>query len=192
MVTIEYAASLINPNLDLVVEFGVGSGHTMRQCTNILKTRFPGKSFKVRGFDWFKGLPEAWVYTRDPNIVAAPQGAFSQNGLIPNIEGVEYYVGLFEDTLPAFVEKEAEPLALVHIDCDLYSSTKTVLESIRPYLVKDTIIAFDEWYYLHNSTYDDHEAKAFLEFVDKYQIAYEFVDWVCTEKPAERKIVRIL
>jgi hypothetical protein len=132
------------------------------------------------------------VYTRDPNIVAAPQGAFSQNGMIPNIEGVEYYVGLFEDTLPAFVEKEAEPLALVHIDCDLYSSTKTVLESIRPYLVKDTIIAFDEWYYLHNSTYDDHEAKAFLEFVDKYQIAYEFVDWVCTEKPAERKIVRIL
>jgi len=173
MVNIEYAATLVNPALTHVLEFGVGSGHTMRQCTASLKRTFPNKEFTIRGFDWFKGLPEAWQSTKYPGVIAAPAGAFTQNGIAPAIDGVLYYIGLFQDTLPAFIDSEAAPIALLHIDCDLYSSTKTVFEYLHPYIVKDTIIAFDEWCYLHDAKMDDHEAKAFFEYVEKYNISYE-------------------
>lgn len=192
MVNIEYAATLINPNLKQVLEFGVGSGHTMRQCKGILDTKFAGTEFVIRGFDWFQGLPEAWASTKYEGVVAAPAGAFTQNGVAPAIDGVLYYVGLFEETLPSYVANEAGPIALLHVDCDLYSSTVTLFEHLHPYIVKDTIIAFDEWCYLHNSELDDHEAKAFYEYVEKYDVKYEFVDFVCPEKGIERKIVRIL
>jgi hypothetical protein len=192
MVNIEYAATLVNPNLSHVLEFGVGSGHTMRQCVGTLKTRFPDKKFIIKGFDWFQGLPEAWVSTKHPEVVAAGKGAFTQNGNAPDIEGVEYYIGLFDDTLPEYVKTEAESIALLHIDCDLYSSTKTVFKHLHPYIVKDTIIAFDEWCYLHNEKYDDHEAKAFFEYVEEHNVKYDFIDFKCPEKGIERKIVRIL
>lgn len=192
MVNIEYAATLINPQLTHVLEFGVGSGHTMRQCTSMLKHKFPDKEFVIRGFDWFQGLPEAWESTKYPGTVAAPAGAFTQNGIAPAIDGVLYYIGLFEDTISSYIQNEAQPIALLHIDCDLYSSTKTVFENLHPYIVKDTIIAFDEWCYLHNAELDDHEAKAFHEYVEKYDVKYEFIDYLCPEKGVERKIVRIL
>jgi hypothetical protein len=192
MVNIEYAASIINPSLNHILEFGVGSGHTLRQCTGMLQKKFPDKKFRILGFDWFQGLPEAWDSTKYAGIQAAPAGAFTQNGVAPMIDGVEYYIGLFADTIPHYINREAEPIALLHIDCDLYSSTKTVFDSLHPYIVKDTIIAFDEWCYLHNAALDDHEAKAFYEYVETYNVKYEFIDFICPEKGIERKIVKIL
>ena len=35
--------------------------------------------------------------------------------------------GLFEDELPGFLARNEEQIAFLHVDCDLYSSTKTVL-----------------------------------------------------------------
>ena len=40
-------------------------------------------------------------------------------------------VGLFEDELPAFLARTEEQIAFLHVDCDLYSSTKTVLKIFR-------------------------------------------------------------
>lgn len=37
-------------------------------------------------------------------------------------------------------------LSIIHVDCDLYSSAKTVLEFVKPLLVDGTIIIFDDWY----------------------------------------------
>lgn len=192
MVNIEYAATLVNSNYNHVLEFGVGSGHTLRQCIGSLTKNFPTKKFRILGFDWFHGLPEAWESTKYPGVVAAPIGGFTQNGIAPDVQGAEYYVGLFADTIPQYLQNEAEPIALLHIDCDLYSSTKLIFDNLHPYIVKDTIIAFDEWCYCFNSALDDHEAKAFYEYVDQYNVKYEFVDFVCPEKGIERKIVKIL
>lgn len=192
LVNIEYATTLINPKYKHVLEFGVGSGHTTRQCKNILDSHFPDQNIELIGFDWFQGLPEAWTSYKDPSVTAAGVGAFTQHGNAPNIPGVRYYIGLFADTLPQYVEVEAKPLALVHIDCDLYSSTKLIFDYLHPYIVKDTILAFDEWCYLHNTRYDDHEARAFKEYVEEYNVKYEFIDFVCPEKGIERKIVKIL
>jgi hypothetical protein len=192
MVNIEYATTLVNPNLKHLLEFGVGSGHTTRQMKGQVDRLFSDQNLEIIGFDWFNGLPEAWASYKDPRIVAAGVGAFTQNGIAPDIPGVRYYVGLYDETIPQYLAKEAAPIGLLHIDCDLYSSTKTVFDNLHPYIVKDTIIAFDEWCYLHNPNLDDHEARAFYEYVEKYNVKYEFIDFICPEKGVERKIVRIL
>ena len=73
----------------------------------------------VAGFDVFTGLPETWR-------TGFPAGEFAQEP--PDIPGATVVAGLFEDTLPAFLAETDEAIAFVHVDCDLYSSTKTVLD----------------------------------------------------------------
>jgi len=54
------------------------------------------------------------------------------------LPGAEIKPGMFEDTVPAFFERELEaarPLRLVHVDCDIYSSTSTVLCALSAALV---------------------------------------------------------
>jgi hypothetical protein len=69
----------------------------------------------------------------------------------------------------------------------------TILESLREYIVKDTIIVFDEWLYtkLDNRKGNIHEQRAFIEWVKKYDIRYEFELFEDYEQD-ERMIVRIL
>ena len=50
------------------------------------------------------------------------------------------YKGWFEQTLPAFLEGQRGRagtelrIAFVHMDCDIYSSTKCVLDCLAPHL----------------------------------------------------------
>jgi hypothetical protein len=180
-VTCEYGCLLINPEYKHVLEFGVYEGKSVRKIRNILDD-----SFKIFGFDSFTGLPESWENT------ICGKGHFDLNGQIPQIEGVQFLAGWFEETIPQYLE-QAEPIALLHIDCDLYSSTVTILEALRPYIVKDTIIVFDEWLYtqLDNKKGNLHEQRAFIEWVKKYDIRYEFELFEDYEHD-ERMIVRIL
>src|SRR5262245_45116823 len=98
----------------LVLEFGVWSGMTV----NFIADRYKGP---VHGLDSFEGLPEGWWDKR------YPKGAFSTSGKLPTVQpNVCLHVGWFEDTLPRFVAEHPGPVAFLHVDCDLYSSTKTV------------------------------------------------------------------
>ncbi len=75
-------------------------------------------------------------------------------------------IGLFDQTLPCFLTEQPLPnLRGVHIDCDLGSSTATVLNALSENLVcKKPLLLFDEFYnYLG---YEDHEFRAFLEWVN--------------------------
>jgi hypothetical protein len=180
-VTCEYACLLINKNLKHVLEFGV------YQCTSIRKIRnILDDSFQVFGFDSFEGLPEDWEGT------ICKKGFFNKNGEVPVIEGIKFYAGWFDDTIHEYI-KIAEPIGLLHVDCDLYSSTVTVLENLRPYIVKDTIIVFDEWLYTKEDGRKGnlHEQRAFLEWVKKYDIRYECELYEDYDHD-ERMIVRIL
>ena len=71
--------------------------------------------------------------------------------------------------------KIAKPIALLHVDCDLYSSTKDVLYSLNDYIKENTIIVFDEWYYNNNPKYNDHEQKCFYEWVKDFNREFEFI-----------------
>jgi len=175
--TLEKAVSLINSDYSHVLEFGVWKGSTIKQLRDSLPN-----TFKLYGFDSFEGLPEDWVGT------ICGKGFFTTEGQIPVIEGVEFFKGWFNDTIHQY-KKIAQPISLLHVDCDLYSSTITVLYELREFIMPGTIIVFDEWYYNHSDIEANrqHEQKAFYEWVKEFNIDYQLLD----EVEPERKIVII-
>lgn len=61
-----------------------------------------------------------------------------------------------------------EKIAILHIDCDLYSSTKDVFKLVRDKLVPGSIILFDDWYHFRADPRKG-ERRAFDEFRDENQ-----------------------
>lgn len=176
--TLNAAIALIDTNYTHVLEFGVNSGVTVSQLRNSLPD-----TYSLFGFDSFEGLPEDWTGTW------AKKGSMSTNGVIPDVPGVTFYKGWFTDTIPEY-KKVAAPIALLHVDCDLYSSTIDVLYGLKEYILPGTVIVFDEWYYNHRDTPENrqHEQKAFLEWVSEFNVAYEEYELI----EDERKVVKIL
>ena len=176
--TLNLAITLLNSEYKHVLEFGVYSGNTVTQLKNLLKNEY-----EIFGFDSFEGLPEDWVGT--PLTI----GFFNLNGQTPSIDGVTFFKGWFVDTIPEY-KKIAKPIALLHIDCDLYSSTIDVLYGLKEFIVPGTVIVFDEWYYNFNDVEENrqHEQKAFYEWVKDFNINYE--EYPLIEQ--ERKIIKIV
>lgn len=145
------------PMQGLIMEFGVASGESM----NIFA---PLTSRTIYGFDSFKGLPEAW-YSYQAGHFACDVPTFKY----PNVTLI---VGTFQDTLPKFIEEHKENAALIHVDCDLYSSTKFIFDTLYSRIVPGTVILFDELY--GYGGYEDHELKALQEFMNSGR-EFEFI-----------------
>lgn len=135
----------------LVLEFGVRRGTSLRHIA-------AAAGQPVHGFDSFEGLPEGWG-----NEVA---GTFSLGGpdtpLPPMPGNVSLHKGWFDAVLPGFLDRHPGPLRFANIDCDIYSSTVTVLTALEPRLVSGSVLVFDE--FIGNRTWADHEFKAWTEF----------------------------
>ena len=144
------------PDEGLALEFGVATGTTLR----IIAEHRPSG---VVGFDSFAGLPEDWRLGYDA-------GEFAQEP--PQVEGAELVVGMFEDTLPGWLDGHPGPVAFVHVDCDLYSSTVTVLEHLAPRFVEGTVVLFDE--YFNFPGWQEHEHRAWLEHVERTGLSFEY------------------
>ena len=132
----EYKFCMQNIKLDdgLFLEFGVYNGASI----NILSKLKPDKVF--HGFDTFTGLPEDW----DMGHKKIRAGSFSLERL-PEVEkNVILHKGLFDKSITEWMKKYKEKISFINIDCDLYSSTKTVLEKLNSQIVKNTIIRFDD------------------------------------------------
>lgn len=143
----------------MVLEFGVRHANSTRQLAAIAKQ-------DVHGFDSFEGLPEAW-HNED-------KGSYSTKGVIPKVpKNIHLHAGWFDQTLPKFLETNTEKARLINIDCDIYSSTKTVLDALAPRIVKGTVIVFDE--YIGNQHWREDEFKAFQEAVKTYKWKYEYL-----------------
>ncbi len=147
----------------LWMEFGVGTGGSLRWIaahTNQM----------VYGFDWFQGLPEAWVlgrgYTGYSRDAFAGQPTFAR-------QNVTLVRGSFQDTLPAFLHTHTGPIAFVHVDCDLYTPTRTVLQAVQNRFVVGSVVAFDELF--NYRTYADHEMRALLELEAETGLEYEYL-----------------
>ena len=136
-----YGMELIDKNISRsVAEFGVWKGDTLRFIRDTLDS-----SWNVFGFDSFCGLPEDWEGTD------IPKGSWDMDGYGIGVFGTIEYIGLFKDTIPKFLQDHPEPLALIHLDCNIYSSSRDVLFGLNDRLVKGTIIVYDDWQF-RNST----------------------------------------
>lgn len=123
-------------------------------------------------FDAFEGLPEQWSNT------GFGKGAFAlKPGEIPefNPKTVRMHRGWFADTLPPFVAAHSSPLAFLHVDCDLYSSTKTVLETCNPLIVPGTVLLFDEFFLPGKDGVSEDECRAFHEWAQAYDRQFQFL-----------------
>ena len=169
----------------LWMEFGVFSGKTICTIASCNPTQ------TIYGFDSFDGLPEFWD---DAN----PKGAYTLGGKIPDkifrganvIHGTPYQdwnpnitliKGLFGDTLPEFAAEHTGPVAFMHIDSDLYSSCKMVLQTFTGRIVPGTVICFDDWCGYPQITNVDHEIKAFAEFLLKTGLGFKPISYQTDE-----------
>lgn len=146
----------------LVLEFGVFSGRTINYIAN-------SRDWLVDGFDSFEGLPEFWREGFD-------KGHFAVDNLPKVSSNVRLHKGWFHETIGPFLhslDKGPNFISLLHIDCDLYSSTATVLNSIGHLLQKGSVIVFDE--YFNYPGWKDGEWKAFREFTEKNAISYKYI-----------------
>ncbi len=151
----------IAPRDGLVLEFGVASGQTLTVIANYWQKT-------VFGFDSFEGLPEQWR----PGF---PAGTFAQNP--PNVpENANLVRGWFNQSLPEFSHTHPDDIAFLHIDCDLYSSTRTIFEILGPRIKPGAIIVFDE--YWNYPGWRLHEFKAFHEFLACSKLSYHVFGFV--------------
>jgi len=132
----------------LFCEFGVYGGETI----NFIASLTPRE---VHGFDSFEGLPKDWRAGDEKSTFALRS--------LPGVRtNVRLYKGWFQDTIPHFRNNYSESIAFLHLDADLYSSTRTVFEMLGDRIVPGTVIQFDEFF--NYPGWQDGEYKAFSEF----------------------------
>ncbi|ORV54277.1 hypothetical protein AWC05_16805 [Mycobacterium florentinum] len=142
------------------LEMGVCTGKTI----NFVAALNPEQ--QIWGFDSFDGLPEQWARTD----ITVPQGTFRVNvegWMPPVLHNVGLVKGMFHETLPRFREEilKSTPIAFLHVDCDIYASTKEIFDQLTDNIVSGTVIVFDEFYNYPGA--EEHEFKAFQEFMER-------------------------
>lgn len=138
----------------LVLEFGVRRGTSLAAIA-------AGARQEVHGFDSFEGLPEAWS--------GAPRGVLSTGREMPAVgDGIRLHPGWFEETLPAFLAAHPGPARFVNIDCDIYSSARTVLTALAERIGPGTVLVFDE--FIGNRSWRDDEYRAFHEYAAAWSV----------------------
>lgn len=158
----------------MYLEFGVFSGKTINHIAEKVQDKI------IYGFDSFEGLPEDWR-------TGFGEGTFKRNNLPEVKNNVCLIKGWFNKTLPDFVKDHDEKCAFIHIDCDLYSSTKCVFDLLKDKIVSGTIICFDE--YFNYPDWQNGEYKALQEFVTENNLSYEYIGYV---EIMEQVAIRIL
>ena len=156
----------------LHLEFGVGRGKSMRWIASAVEG-------VVHGFDSFEGIQEHWN--------GNPIGAFAQKQVPKVPDNVELHMGYFDATVPGFLESHSDTIAFLHVDCDLYSSTVTIFDLLGDRLRAGSVILFDEYYNFHR--WQQHEFKAFQEFVEKSGLAYEYIAYSVTGQQAAVRVL---
>jgi hypothetical protein len=149
---LELALGLVTVPDGIYAEFGVYKGETL----SFVADRIDSVAY---GFDSFRGLPQDW-------FMDVRKGHFDLGGVLPDVkatqENIRLVDGLFADSIPAFRAARHEPIAFLHIDCDLYDSAKAIFDGLGDRIVPGTVIVFDE--YFNYPGWQNHEFKAFQEF----------------------------
>jgi len=128
-----------------LVECGFGHGKTANIFTDfMLNGAIQKRSMFL--YDSFKGFPapsKEDKSKRNPQkgqwkVPIEEANKVKEKANVP----VEVVKGYFEDTIKDY---NGGPIAVLHIDCDLYQSYKTVLETLYNKVVTGGLIMFDEY-----------------------------------------------
>ena len=143
-------------------EFGVGEGESL----DWLAAHKPAET-PLFGFDSFEGIPEPWL--------DLPAGQWKSPAYVSHRPDVRIVRGRFEETLAdRDVRELLRPrLGFLHVDCDLYSSTRAVLEALATEIGPGTVIVFDELYGYPG--WRRHELRALVEFCRRHLVEIEWL-----------------
>jgi len=167
-----------------ICEFGCYTGRSLAGLTYCHQKYFEDEnkhnqkgliSREIYGFDSFEGLTESENHPR------WNRGLFKKNhSFHPTIgygedvtpDKVINFFSQYKLQKPILIKGAFEDLALdnlkqialIHMDCDLYSSTIVVLNKVKEKLVNGSLILFDDWYHFKGRD-DKGERRAFREFL---------------------------
>ena len=135
-----------------IIEFGVWNGNSlifMKKILDYLKIKK-----RIYGYDHFKGMPNKLLknkFSGDINLIIYIIRFFNLDK-----------VSLINDDISNLskYKNKFKKFSLVYIDCDLYHTTKIILDQVSPKLSKGGFIVFDE----ANKKNRIGEAKAMKEF----------------------------
>ncbi len=144
-----------------ILEFGVADGYTFVKKLYAVRYLNMEERIIVHGFDSFEGLPEE-TDQADKNLVGQSEWRQGQyKGRYENLKArceekynnFRLHKGYFEETITdEFLESlRSHPPMLIWIDCDYYSSAKTILERIIPFLTTGCVLYFDDIYFNYSS-----------------------------------------
>ena len=164
------------------VEFGTWWGKSFYENFFKYQKILTGKFY---AFDSFCGLPDP-----SDNEKKFTANDFSKGNYYSSLKTFEM-IGELSDadfskiiTVPGFYNKtlstnnikldnlKEQSVAICYIDCDLYESTKDVLEFITPYLINGSLIYFDDYRLSRASPYEG-EKGALDDFI-KNNPVYDF------------------
>lgn len=125
-----------------IVEFGSYRGGSALFMARLASIHLPGA--QVFGLDTFEGMPET-----DKSVDAHSKGDFSDTlhsevesaRVAAGLDNLRFVKVLFQDTEAAYT---AGPIALAHIDCDIYSAAAFAYDAIKPKMVPGGYVVFDD------------------------------------------------
>jgi O-methyltransferase len=153
-------------------EFGCHSGYGLSIFHRLIRSKKLDQ-MRIFAFDSFDGFP---TITGPDNYHNFKKGMlnFSYEDFLKvltvnRMKDVIPIKGYFDDVLTYELQNQYEIkyAAIVFIDCDLYSSTKVVLDFIKNTLQTGTIVIFDD-YWLFRGDQAEGGQKALSEFQEKW------------------------
>jgi O-methyltransferase len=173
------------------LEFGVFRGSSFISHYNVMKSLIKNKNpsegwskedalqlnnlwnnMRFFAFDSFQGLPNIEGVDKQGNDFSEGKYTCSEEDFLRAVssanlpmEKVFTVPGWYRNTLNVATREKFNltKAAIIHIDCDLYESTKEVLKFVETLLIDGTIVIFDDWYAFRGHP-DRGEQKAFREW----------------------------
>lgn len=155
------------------LEFGVYHGTSISCMHDVRAALGLGTKMRLFGFDSFEGLPPSAAWEDDsvwaPGMYASSMD-FTRDNLrrwnVP-VDDITLIKGFFDVSLTAATRKEhnIERASILMVDCDLYSSTQSVLEFVTPLIHRAAVFVFDDWDSSDLASKNLGEAKAYREYL---------------------------
>jgi hypothetical protein len=155
------------------LEFGVFNGSSLSSM--FLTAKKLGVKMRFFGFDAFQGLPKG-AENEDDGVWKKGFYACSYRKMQEcltrkkiNSKEITFVKGWYNKTLTSKRAKKLgiKNIGIIFIDCDTYSSSKSVLNFLGPLIKKEAIICFDDWKINDLDIKGMGEYKAFNEFLEK-------------------------
>lgn len=146
----------------VIVEFGTWWGQNLVVFENLRAIYEPfNQNRRIIGFDTFKGYPS--ISDKDRQSQTIKVGGYKvtedyrayleemidyheKDNVLANVKKHQVIEGDAVETVPSFFEENPETvIALAYFDMALYEPTKVCLETIKPHLVRGSVVMLDEF-----------------------------------------------